>query len=69
VGCSGRDPVGIAGRDRLLEAQKAVGAATEAEQAARAERDERRRDQARAGLAVRDAGKRLDQARHALDKA
>jgi hypothetical protein len=58
-----------AARDRLLEAQKAVGAATEAEQAARAERDERRRDQARAGLGVRDAEKRLDQARHALDKA
>jgi hypothetical protein len=58
-----------AARDHLLEAQKAVGAATEAEQAARAERDERRRDQARAGLAVRDAEKRLDQARHALEKA
>lgn len=58
-----------AARDGLLAAQQAVGAATEAEQAARAERDERRRDQARAGLAVRDAEKRLDQTRRALEHA
>jgi hypothetical protein len=58
-----------AARDGLLEAQKAVGTATQAEQAARADRDERRRDQARAGLALRDAEKRLDQARRALEHA
>jgi hypothetical protein len=54
-------------RDRLLEAQKAVGDATVGEQTARAERDERRRDSQRAGLAVRDAEKRLDQARRHLE--
>ena len=52
-----------AARDRLLEAQKAVGVATTGEQAARADRDERRRDSTRAGIGVRDAEKRLDQAR------
>jgi hypothetical protein len=57
-----------AARDRLLEAQKAVGEATAAEQATRAEREERRRDNAKAGLVVRDAEKRLDQARRALDQ-
>ena len=56
-------------RDRLLEAQKAVGEATAAEQGTRAEREERRRDSARAGLGVREAEKRLDQARRALDQA
>jgi hypothetical protein len=54
-------------RDRLLEAQKAVGEATVGEQSARAERDERRRDSQRAGLTVRDAEKRLDQARRHLE--
>ncbi|MFI5076682.1 MAG: hypothetical protein ACHQRO_05035 [Vicinamibacteria bacterium] len=44
-----------AARDRLLEAQKAVGVATTGEQAARADREERRRDTARAGIGVRDA--------------
>ena len=58
-----------AARDRLLEAQKAVGEATQAEQGARADRDERRRDSTRAGIGVRDAEKRLDQARRALDQA
>jgi hypothetical protein len=58
-----------AARDRLLEAQKAVGAATTGEQAARADRDERRRDSTRAGIGVRDAEKRLDQARRSLDQA
>ena len=56
-------------RDRLLEAQKAVGIATTGEQAARADREERRRDSARAGIGVRDAEKRLDQARRGLDQA
>ena len=58
-----------AARDRLLEAQKAVGVATTGEQAARADREERRRDTARAGIGVRDAEKRLDQARRGLDQA
>ena len=58
-----------AARDRLLEAQKAVGVATTGEQAARADREERRRDTARAGIGVRDAEKRLDQARRSLDQA
>lgn len=58
-----------AARDRLLDAQRAVGEATQAEQGARADRDQRRRDSARAGLGVRDAEKRLDQARRALDHA
>jgi hypothetical protein len=58
-----------AARDRLLEAQKAVGVATTGEQAARADRDERRRDTARAGIGVRDAEKRLDQARRSYDQA
>lgn len=58
-----------AARDRLLEAQRAVGEATQDEQRARADRDERRRDSARAGIGVRDAEKRLDQARRALDHA
>jgi hypothetical protein len=58
-----------AARDRLLEAQKAVGVATTSEQAARADRDERRRDTTRAGLGVRDAEKRLDQARRSFDQA
>jgi len=58
-----------AARDRLLEAQKAVGVATTGEQAARAEREERRRDAARAGLGVRDAEKRLDQARRQFEQA
>ena len=58
-----------AARDRLLEAQKAVGVATTGEQAARADREERRRDSARAGIGVRDAEKRLDQARRSLDQA
>ena len=58
-----------AARDRLLEAQKAVGVATTGEQAARADRDERRRDSTRAGIGVRDAEKRLDQARRSLDQA
>jgi hypothetical protein len=58
-----------AARDRLLEAQKAVGVATTGEQAARADRDERRRDTARAGISVRDAEKRLDQARRSYDQA
>ena len=58
-----------AARDRLLEAQRAVGEATQAEQGARAERDERRRDSTRAGIGVRDAETRLDQARRALDHA
>ena len=58
-----------AARDRLLEAQKAVGIATTGEQAARADREERRRDTARAGIGVRDAEKRLDQARRSLDQA
>ncbi len=58
-----------AARDRLLEAQKAVGIATTGEQAARADREERRRDSARAGIGVRDAEKRLDQARRSLDQA
>jgi hypothetical protein len=44
-----------AARDRLLEAQKAVGVATTGEQAARADREERRRDSTRAGIGVRDA--------------
>jgi len=57
-----------AARDRLLEAQKAVGAATTGEQAARADRDERRRDTARAGIGVRDAERRLDQARRGLEQ-
>lgn len=59
----------VAARDRLLEAQKAVGEATTGEQASRADRDERRRDNARAGLGVRDAEKRLDQARRSADQA
>ena len=58
-----------AARDGLLEAQKAVGIATTGEQAARADREERRRDTARAGIGVRDAEKRLDQARRSLDQA
>ena len=58
-----------AARDRLLEAQKAVGIATTGEQAARADREERRRDTARAGIGVRDAEKRLDQVRRSLDQA
>jgi len=58
-----------AARDRLLEAQKAVGVATTGEQAARADREERRRDSARAGIGVRDAEKRLDQARRSLEQA
>ena len=58
-----------AARDRLLETQKAVGIATTGEQAARADRDERRRDSARAGLGVRDAEKRLDQARRQFEQA
>ena len=58
-----------AARDRLLEAQKAVGVATTGEQAPRADREERRRDTARAGIGVRDAEKRLDQARRSLDQA
>ena len=58
-----------AARDRLLEAQKGVGIATTGEQAARADREERRRDSARAGIGVRDAEKRLDQARRSLDQA
>jgi hypothetical protein len=58
-----------AARDRLLEAQKAVGVATTGEQTARADREERRRDSARAGIGVRDAEKRLDQARRAFDQA
>jgi hypothetical protein len=58
-----------AARDRLLEAQKAVGVATTGEQAARADRDERRRDSTRAGIGVRDAEKRLDHARRSLDQA
>ena len=58
-----------AARDRLLEAQKAVGVATTGEQAARADREERRRDSARAGIGVRDAAKRLDQARRSLEQA
>jgi hypothetical protein len=57
-----------AARDRLLEAQKAVGVATTGEQAARADRDERRRDSTRASIGVRDAEKRLDQARRSLDQ-
>ena len=57
-----------AARDRLLEAQKAVGVATTGEQSARAEREERRRDSTRAALAVRDAEKRLDQARRSADQ-
>ena len=57
-----------AARDRLLEAQKGVGIATTGEQAARADREERRRDSARAGIGVRDAEKRLDQARRSLDQ-
>ncbi len=56
-----------AARDRLLEAQKAVGEATVGEQVARADRDERRRDGTRAGLGVRDAEKRLDQARRSAE--
>ncbi len=55
-------------RDRLLEAQKAVGVATTGEQSARAEREERRRDSTRAALAVRDAEKRLDQARRSAEQ-
>ena len=58
-----------AARDALLEAQKAVGDATVGEQTARAARDERRRDSTRAGLAVRDAEKRLDQARRSAEHA
>jgi hypothetical protein len=58
-----------AARDRLLEAQKAVGVATTGEQTARADREERRRDGARAGIGVRDAERRLDQARRTLDQA
>jgi hypothetical protein len=58
-----------AARDRLLEAQKAVGVATTGEQTARADREERRRDSARAGIGVRDAEKRLDHARRAFDQA
>ena len=58
-----------AARDRLLEAQKAVGVATTGEQTARADREERRRDSARAGLGVRDAEKRLDQARRSFEQA
>ena len=58
-----------AARDRLLEAQKAVGEATAGEQASRADRDERRRDNTRAGLGVRDAEKRLDQARRSAEQA
>ena len=58
-----------AARDRLLEAQKAVGGGTTGEQAARADREERRRDTARAGIGVRDAEKRRDQARRGLDQA
>jgi hypothetical protein len=54
-------------RDRLLAAQKAVGEATLGEQTARADRDERRRDSTRAGIGVRDAEKRLDQARRTLE--
>ena len=57
-----------AARDRLLVAQKGVGIATTGEQAARADREERRRDSARAGIGVRDAEKRLDQARRSLDQ-
>jgi hypothetical protein len=57
-----------AARDRLLEAQKAVGVATTGEQTARAEREERRRDSTRAAIAVRDAEKRLDQARRSADQ-
>lgn len=58
-----------AARDRLLEAQKAVGEATTGEQTSRADRDERRRDHARAGLGLRDAEKRLDQARRSAEQA
>jgi hypothetical protein len=58
-----------AARDRLLEAQKAVGEATAGEQAARADREERRRDNTRAGLGLRDAEKRLDQARRSAEHA
>ena len=58
-----------AARDRLLEAQKAVGEATSGEQASRADREERRRDHTRAGLGVRDAEKRLDQARRGAEQA
>ena len=57
-----------AARDRLLEAQKGVGIATTGEQAARADREERRRDSARAGIGVRDAERRLDQARRGLEQ-
>jgi len=57
-----------AARDRLLEAQKAVGAATTGEQTARADREERRRDSTRAGIGVRDAERRVDQARRSLDQ-
>jgi len=58
-----------ASSDRLIEAQHAVGVATTGEQTARADREERRRDSTRAGLGVRDAEKRLDQARRALDQS
>jgi len=57
-----------AARDRLLEAQKAVGAATTGEQTARADREERRRDSTRAGIGVRDAERRVDQARRSLEQ-
>jgi hypothetical protein len=57
-----------AARDRLLEAQQAVGVATTGEQTARAEREERRRDNTRAGIGVRDAEKRLDHARRAFEQ-
>ena len=57
-----------AARDRLLEAQHAVGVATTGEQTARADREQRRRDSARAGIGVRDAEKRLDQARRHFEQ-
>ena len=42
--------------------------ATTGEQTARADREERRRDSTRAGIGVRDAERRVDQARRSLEQ-
>ena len=55
-----------AARQALVDAQRLVDQATEGEQAARAEKEQRRRDVAHAGLAVRDAERARDKAARAL---
>ncbi len=53
-------------RRALADAQKVVDEATVREQAARGERDERKRDAARAALTVRDAERAVDKASRAV---